>query len=193
MTQDFSRQRLQLFMQRMPADDVEVATAQPIGALPEVGRMQAVARHIVSDAASVAEKELGFRRRRRYADFTCDLVPELPSTFLGRVKLGSLRTIVALEAELTARRVTGWVSTAEANASAELRRSSLPQMRALLQEHCDADGYLVGGQMGSAATTEAEEEEAEYAELDEAAIADDDAADAFDAMLDEDEGLLARS
>ena len=53
--------------------------------------------------------------------------------------------------------------------------------------HCDADGYLVGGRMGSAAPTKAEEEEADEVELEEAAAADDDAEDVADELLDEDE------
>jgi hypothetical protein len=48
--------------------------------------------------------------RRRYATMqvTHSLVPEPWATFYNKVKPGSLRSFVAVEAELRARSITGW-------------------------------------------------------------------------------------
>ena len=70
-------------------------------------------------------------------------MPEPPSTYLGKVKVGSLQSFVAVEAELTARGITNWVQRPQPN------YTKLTDLRALLPR--DDDGYLIDGQASDGA------------------------------------------
>ena len=85
------------------------------------------------------------RRARTFADYTprLGLVPKLPATFLKLVKPGQVKRLVHLEAELTARGITGWVSREDGGTAtpAELRRL-LPTI------NYEGVDYLEGGVIG---------------------------------------------
>ena len=168
----FFAQRGELFFDRMfTEEEVEDATSFDLEG-PEATRLKDMVEATVALALEVQSE--GYRgQRKTFAKFTPthSLVPELPATFLGKVKPGNLRTIVALEAELSAREITdGWRPRSEGG-SATLR-----EMRDLLRSNgaVDGDGYLVGGIKGQ--LTE-EQSDADVAEMVEAT---EDALDSFD-------------
>ena len=75
-------------------------------------------------------------------------MPTLPDTFLGKVRITSLRRLVDVEAELRARPdVTGWEPRSEGGTL------SFKELRALLPTYTEGEGeaavhFLEGGRMG---------------------------------------------
>ena len=74
-------------------------------------------------------------------------MPTLPDTFLGKVRLTSLRRLVDVEAELRARDITGWVARSEGG------KTPFRELRARLPTYTEGEGegaveYLEGGRMG---------------------------------------------
>ena len=93
--------------------------------------------------------------RRQYANFACTLVPQLPTSYLSKVKCGSIRRKKQVVAELHARGICMVDGNGEPLAFQDLRQL-LP---------ADADEYLVGGLLGDA-DMEFDVDELEDVELD---------------------------
>ena len=58
----------------------------------------------------VKRQEGRYAKRNSFVQVKCDLVPVLPATYLGKVKLGNIKDINVLEAALSIRGITGWTS-----------------------------------------------------------------------------------
>jgi hypothetical protein len=75
---------------------------------------------IVSRAGKVHRREVGYRGRKSFMKLTLKvgvvngrIVPKLPATFLGKVKLSSLNSYVAVEEQLRLRDIAGWTPHAD--------------------------------------------------------------------------------
>jgi len=136
---------------RMPTAQ-KVKDAAAVAAPPNAAAVKAQASKVIEDAEKRQDRTLALGSRVLFSQLSSDkyvLEPTLPDTFLNKVRLTSLRSIVDVEAELRARpeECMGW--TPRCLGGSEPFR----ELRARLPTFTEGEGegavvFLAGGRMG---------------------------------------------
>ena len=128
----------------------KVKDAAAVAAPPNAEDVKAKARKVIEDAEQRQDRRLALGSRVLYSQLSSDkylLEPTLPDTFLNKVRLTALRSLVDVEAELQARGITGWVPRSEGGSE------PFRELRDRLPTFTEGEGegavvFLVGGRMG---------------------------------------------